>query len=262
MRVTTWNVNGLRAALRKGFPEVIDRVQPDVLLLQEVRATPDQLPAEWRDPDGWHVHWHPAQRPGYSGTAIWSREPIRILGVGHGITGTELGEGDPEGRLVLAQTGPLRVASVYLPSGSSGDHRQAQKDLWLGVFQEWATGVFKARTPTLLGGDFNIAHTENDIFHAKSNQNTSGFLAHERAWIGELFESGWHDFVRAQAGERPGPYTWWSNRGRARELDRGWRIDYLLGNKAASKLSGGYHIDREAGITVSDHAPVSVDLDL
>ncbi|MFG0293969.1 MAG: exodeoxyribonuclease III [Phycisphaerales bacterium JB065] len=262
MRVTTWNVNGMRAALRKGFPEVLERLNPDVLLLQEIRATPDQLPPEWREPDGWHVHWHPAQRPGYSGTAIWSREPIRILNTGHGIEGTELGEGDPEGRLVHAQTGPIRVASVYLPSGSSGEHRQVQKDLWLHVFRDWAAGVFNARTPTLLGGDFNIAHTENDIFHAKSNQNTSGFLPHEREWIGELFDSGWHDFVRAQAGERPGPYTWWSNRGRARELDRGWRIDYLLGNKAASKIAGSFHIDREAGTTVSDHAPVSIDLDL
>lgn len=262
MRVTTWNVNGLRAALRKGFADVIDRLDPDVLLLQEVRATPDQLPADWAEPDGWHVHWHPAQRPGYSGTAIWSREPIKLIGTGHGTDHTDLDEGDPEGRLVFAKTGPLRVASVYLPSGSSGDHRQAQKERWLDAFRPWADSASKSRVPTLLGGDFNIAHTENDIFHAKSNQNTSGFLPHEREWIGGLFESGWNDFVRQQAGERPGPYTWWSNRGRARELDRGWRIDYLLGNRAVAKHAQSFHIDREAGITVSDHAPLSVDLDI
>jgi exodeoxyribonuclease III len=262
MRVTTWNVNGLRAALRKGFAEAIDRLSPDVLLLQEVRATPDQLPPEWRQPAGWHVYWHPAERPGYSGTAIWSREPIEILGTGHDQSGTILGSGDPEGRLVIAKTGPIRVASVYLPSGSSGEHRQAQKDLWLDAFANWASPHYRARTPTLLGGDFNIAHNENDIFHAKSNQNTSGFLPHERKWIGELFDSGWVDFVRQQAGERPGPYTWWSNRGRARELDRGWRIDYLLGNTALAKRAGQTHIDRQAGMTVSDHAPVSIDLDL
>jgi len=262
MRLTTWNVNGLRAALRKGFAATLDRIQPDVLLLQEVRAMPDQLPTEWQDPDGWFVHWHPAQRPGYSGTAIWSRQPIEILGTGHGVDDSPLGSGDPEGRLVLAKTGPIRVASVYLPSGSSGEHRQSQKDLWLGVFENWASRAYRARTPTFLGGDFNVAHTENDIFHAKSNQNTSGFLPHEREWIGKLFESGWQDFVRMQAGDGPGPYTWWSNRGRARELDRGWRIDYLLGNRAAAKIAGSTHIDREAGITVSDHAPVSIDLEL
>lgn len=262
MRVTTWNVNGLRAALRKGFPDVIDRINPDVLLLQEVRARPEQLPEQWQAPNGWHVHWHPAERPGYSGTAIWSRRPIKVLGTGHGVAGTPLGEGDPEGRLVLAKTGPIRVASVYLPSGSSGEHRQSQKELWLSAFERWAAGAFRARTPTLLGGDFNIAHTENDIFHAKSNQNTSGFLPHEREWIGKLFDAGWQDFVRQHAGERPGPYTWWSNRGRARELDRGWRIDYLLGNKAVAGIAGPPQIDREAGTTVSDHAPVSIDLDL
>lgn len=261
MQITTWNVNGLRAALRKGFDEVLQRIDPDVLLLQEVRSRPEQLPAQWQNPEGWHVHWHPADKPGYSGTAIWSRQPIQILSLGHGDATSALDAGDPEGRLILAKTGGIQVASVYLPSGSSGDHRQAQKDLWLDAFSRWAAPVFRARTPTILGGDFNIAHTENDIFHAKSNQNTSGFLPHEREWIGQLFESGWRDFVREQVGHQPGPYTWWSNRGRARVLDRGWRIDYLLGNTSAAKIAGRASIDRTAALTVSDHAPVTIELD-
>ena len=112
-----------------------------------------------------------------------------------------------------------------------------------------------------MGGDFNIAHTERDIFYAKSNENTSGFLPHEREWMGDLIAGGWRDFVRSHYGEMQGPYSWWSNRGRARELDRGWRIDYLIGNTAAEKRFQAAEICREGGMTVSDHAPVSIDLD-
>lgn len=256
MKITTWNINGLRAALRKGLEEQLERLRPDVLLLQEIRAHPEQLPASWAEPEGWHALWHPAQRPGYSGVAILSRHPIKRLGVG--LNGSD----DPEGRLLLAKVGPLRLASVYLPSGSSSEARQAEKDKWLPLFNEWADPKRRSRIPTLLAGDFNVAHTERDIFHWRSNQNTSGFLPHERKWIGELFDTGWRDFVREYAGDVDGPYTWWSNRGRARELDRGWRIDYILGNRAAAKLVKNVSIDREAGLAISDHAPVSVELEV
>ena len=113
----------------------------------------------------------------------------------------------------------------------------------------------------IFGGDLNIAHTEKDIFHAKSNQKTSGFLPHEREWFGELLESGWHDLSREHFGDVHGPYSWWSNRGRARELDRGWRIDYLLATAEVRDRLESVEIHRAAGLTVSDHAPVSVDID-
>ncbi len=151
---------------------------------------------------------------------------------------------------------------MYLPSGSSGEHRQAVKDQWLEAFEPWAARFARSRIPTVIGGDFNIAHTERDIFHAKSNQNQSGFLPHERAWMGDFLAGGWHDIVRLEHGDVDGPYSWWSNRGRARELDRGWRIDYVMGNKAADKKTHRSWIDREGGLTVSDHAPVSVELDV
>jgi len=254
MRITTWNVNGMRAALRKGFAEIIDRIEPDVLLLQEVRALPEQLPEEWAHPAGWHVHWHPADRKGYSGTAIWSRQPLKLLGTG-------LDAEDPEGRLVRAETEGVEVASVYLPSGSSSDERQQQKEVWMESFRSWADTLRRKRRPVIFGGDFNIAHTERDIFYAKSNSGTSGFLPHERKWIGDLFESGWRDLIREHYGEMQGPYSWWSNRGRARELDRGWRIDYLMGNSAAAKRFVSADICRAGGLTISDHAPVTVDLE-
>jgi exodeoxyribonuclease-3 len=254
MRITTWNVNGIRAAIRKGFTEIIDQVAPDILLLQEVRALQEQIPAEWVNPDDWHVHWHPAEKKGYSGTAILSRSPIEILGTG-------LDKQDPEGRIVRALVDGVEVVSVYLPSGSSSEDRQKVKDVWLDEFAPWANGLKRKRRPVVIGGDFNIAHTEQDIFYAKSNEKTSGFLPHERAWMGELIADGWQDFVRNQYGDMQGPYSWWSNRGRARELDRGWRIDYLIGNTAAAKRFKSADICREGGMTVSDHAPVSIDLD-
>ena len=254
MRITTWNVNGIRAAIRKGFAEIVDQVAPDILLLQEVRALQEQIPAEWVNPDGWHVHWHPADKKGYSGTAILSRSPIEILGTG-------LDKEDPEGRIVRALVDGVEVVSVYLPSGSSSEDRQKVKDIWLDEFAPWADGLKCKRRPVVIGGDFNIAHTAQDIFYAKSNEKTSGFLPHERAWMGELIADGWRDFVRNQYGDMQGPYSWWSNRGRARELDRGWRIDYLIGNTAAAKRFKSADICREGGMTVSDHAPVSIDLD-
>lgn len=254
MRITTWNVNGIRAAIRKGFADIVEQVAPDVLLLQEVRALPEQIPAEWMEPDGWHVYWNPAQKKGYSGTAILSRSPIEILGTG-------LDAEDPEGRIIRALIDGVEVVSVYLPSGSSSEARQAIKEIWLAEFSPWADRLKRQRRPVVMGGDFNIAHTERDIFYAKSNEKTSGFLPHERQWMGELIAGGWRDFVRNHYGDRQGPYSWWSNRGRARELDRGWRIDYLIGNTAAAKRFKSADICREGGMTVSDHAPVSIDLD-
>lgn len=278
MRITTWNVNGLRAALRKGFAKHLDAIAPDVLLLQEVRALPEQLPAEWREPDGWHVLWNPAQKKGYAGTAVWSRHPIT-----HHAIGLNKTDRDEEGRLITAEVNGIQVASVYLPSGSSGDHRQAEKEKWMKRFKPWAEKQHAAGTPFVFGGDLNIAHTERDIFHARSNEKTSGFLPHERDWMGTLIASGWRDLVREdydqllkQGGDVVtrfgvegegidpqvhGPYSWWSNRGGARAKNRGWRIDYLLGNTPAAERFAAAHIHRAGGLEVSDHAPVSIDLE-
>ena len=163
MKITTWNVNGLRAALRKGFASYLDEIQPDVLLLQEVRATPDQLDPEWRAPNGWHVCWNAADKKGYSGTAVWSKTPFDSVTLG-----TVAGTDDNEGRLLTITTAGVAISSVYLPSGSSGPERQAVKDEWLVQFRQWTDSV-KGMGPCLFGGDLNIASTENDIFHAIIN---------------------------------------------------------------------------------------------
>ena len=252
MRITTWNVNGLRAALKKGFARHIRKIAPDILLLQEVRACPEQLPESWASPRGWHVCWHPAERKGYGGTAVLSRHPISVLGTG-------LDSQDLEGRVLRVRVQGIQIASVYLPSGSSGEVRQRIKEAWMAGFFPWAMGLLSLKEPIVLGGDFNIAHTEHDIFYAKGNEKNSGFLPHEREWIGQMIDAGWRDLTREHYGEVQGPYSWWSNRGRARELDRGWRIDYIFANAAAASRSNSAAIHREGGLTVSDHAPVTVD---
>jgi exodeoxyribonuclease-3 len=269
LTIATWNVNGMRAAIRKGLGDQLQRIAPDVLMLQETRAFPEQLPAEWSCPAGWHVAWNPAERAGYAGTAIWSRRPFE-----RGSLPTP-DERDHEGRVVIADlfrpgdakrgagASPLlRTVCVYLPSGSSGPHRQAEKDRWLEHFAGAVRAMAASRVPTILGGDFNIAHTERDIFHWRSNLESSGFLPHERAWMGGLIGSGWHDLIREKYGDVDGPYSWWSNRGNARASDRGWRIDYLLANAAARPLIEDCWIDREAGLAISDHAPVIATLRL
>ena len=255
MRILTWNVNGLRAAIRKGFERHIERLQPDVMMLQEVRALPEQLPEAWSDPDEWNVLWHPAEKKGYSGVATFSRTPLKHIGTG--IDGAD----DPEGRVLLAQTDGVDLLNIYLPSGSSSDAAQEKKNRWLNEFTAFETVLRRRRRPLLMAGDLNIARSEHDIFHWRSNRNTSGFLPHEREWMDALVDSGWTDVIRERFGEQDGPYTWWSNRGQARALDRGWRIDYMLANAAASRRVTDAFVDREAGLEVSDHAPVVIDLD-
>lgn len=257
MRITTWNVNGLRAAIRKGFAEHIEAINPDVLLLQEIRVLPEQLPEEWAEPEGWHVHWNPARKKGYAGTAVWTREPSTLIRCG--LTDPDK---DTEGRVTHVQVGNLEVASIYLPSGSSGPEKQASKEKWMRRFRPWSTRQVDRDTPFVFGGDLNIAHTERDIFYATGNKKNSGFMPHEREWFGRLLDSGWHDFVRIHAGDVDGPYSWWSNRGKARELDRGWRIDYLLGNEPTREAFQSAEVHRKGGLEVSDHAPVSIDLEL
>lgn len=255
MRIITWNINGIRAASKKGMWKRLDALKPDVVCFQEIRAHPDILTEDLRTREGWHTEWHPAQKAGYAGTAAWSREKSKVEGRG-------IGDADEEGRVLVSRIGGVRIVNTYLPSGSAGEHRQKIKDAWMPVFGAWTAQYARSKVPTIICGDLNIAHTPRDIFYAKSNEKNSGFLPHERTWITELFASGWHDVVREESGERDGPYTWWSNRGQARALDRGWRIDYVLANKAARKLVKGIAVHREESLGVSDHAPVSIDLDV
>lgn len=243
LKVTTLNVNGIRSALKKGLVDWVAREAPDVLLLQEVRADPHP---EALAPLGYEGAWFPARRAGYSGVAILSRR---------GLTDVRAGmpheEMDAEGRVLSAVVQGVRFVSVYLPSGSSGEERQGFKDRVLGDYQSWVSGLLAEGRPTVLGGDYNIAHREIDLKNWRSNQKNSGFLPHERAWMSAHLEGGLVDCHRAHLGEAA-EYTWWSNRAGAYANNVGWRIDYLL---AAGVAVQDVRVDRAARL--SDHAPLS-----
>jgi exodeoxyribonuclease-3 len=254
MKILTWNVNGLRAAIRKGIADWIEQISPDVVMLQEIRCRPDQIDDASNPFLGWNTVWNPAERPGYAGTAIFSRKPMTLLHAG-----IDAGP-DPDGRVLRVDIEGIDLVSTYLPSGSSSDAAAARKSAFMDSFSPWMTLLRRRRRPVLVGGDLNIARSNRDIFHWKSNQNTSGFLPHERAWMNNIVDSGWHDLVRQHVGDVDGPYTWWSNRGQARTLDRGWRIDYLLGNTHAAQAAEAPQVHRDAGLAISDHAPITVNL--
>lgn len=240
LKVVTFNVNGLRSALRKGLLDWVQTEQPDVLLLQEVRADPmpDALP-------GYHSAWFAAQKAGYSGVAILSRLPLEDVQLG--MPHTEM---DAEGRVISARIAGVRFVSVYLPSGSSGEVRQGFKDRILADYQAWVSKLLASGEPLVIGGDYNIAHREIDLKNWRGNQKNSGFLPHEREWMTAHLSGGLTDTHRLSLGTEA-EYTWWSNRANAYANNVGWRIDYLL---AAGVTVRGVRSDRS--VRLSDHAPL------
>lgn len=251
VKVSTLNVNGLRSADRRGLRDWLTRASPDVLCLQEIRCDEASAdPALWR-PAGWDTRWTPAEQKGYAGTAVWARGARAFsAGTGHA-------RGDAEGRATGVSLADLDVWSLYLPSGSSGPERQAWKDEFLAHVRPWFDAILASSRPTLVCGDLNIAHQPIDLKNWKSNQKNSGFLPHERAWMSELLASGWRDAFR-ERHPTLAAYSWWSNRGRARENDVGWRIDYVLATPGVQLRDAG--IERHAGL--SDHAPVWVEVEI
>jgi exodeoxyribonuclease-3 len=255
MRVITMNLNGIRSAASKGVGAWLEAQSADIILLQEVRAEAHQLPAlETLGVHGYHAFWNPSARPGYSGVGILSKlEPVSVT-TGFGST-----EFDPEGRIITADFGAFKAVSAYFPSGSSSAERQEAKYRFLEEFAPFLERL-RVAGEVVLGGDLNIAHHKVDLKNWRSNQNASGFLPEERAWMTRTLETGWHDVVRQHVGAETEIYSWWSNRGRARENNVGWRIDYQLSTPALSRVVQHAAIYRDSFF--SDHAPVTVDYNL
>ena len=258
MRLVSWNVNGIRAAIRKGIDRYFESIDADIWMLQEVRALPEQLPKNWSWPEGYSHHLHTAEKKGYSGVATISRSPMEIIQTGKP---SAIDENDSEGRIIVTKHGAITCINTYLPSGSSGEERQHFKETWMAEWREFLQPYLSYETPVVVCGDLNVAHTEDDIWNPKGNAKTSGFLPQERAWFSQLLDDGWHDVFREHVGQGVQKYSWWSNRGQARAKDRGWRIDYFLLNKAAKKLVKDVRIERQGGLDISDHAPVILDLE-
>ena len=258
MRLVSWNVNGIRAAIRKGIDGYFESIDADIWMLQEVRALPEQLPKNWSWPEGYSYHLHTAEKKGYSGVATISRSPMEIIQTGKP---SAIDENDSEGRIIVTKHGAITCINTYLPSGSSGGERQHFKEIWMAEWREFLQPYLSYETPVVVCGDLNVAHTEDDIWNPKGNAKTSGFLPQERAWFSQLLDDGWHDVFREHVGQGVQKYSWWSNRGQARAKDRGWRIDYFLLNQAAKKLVKDDRIERQGGLDISDHAPVILDLE-
>ena len=257
MRIVTWNVNGIRAAIRKGIDKFFDKIEADVWMLQEVRCLEEQLPKDWSVPEGYEMILHPAQKKGYSGLATLSK--VEMKEQGRGMQG-QLAPDDSEGSDLVTKHDDLILVNTYLPSGSSKEERQRYKETWMAQWRDFIHPLLKSEHTVIVAGDLNIAHTENDIWNPKGNMKSSGFLPHERQWFSDLLSEGWHDLFREHVGPDEKTFSWWSNRGQARAKDRGWRIDYLLGNQAALERLKSVTIDRQGGLEVSDHAPVILDL--
>jgi exodeoxyribonuclease-3 len=264
--VTTVNVNGVRAAAKKGFLAWLESTAADVVCLQEVRAEPDQLPVELRDPDGWHAYHAPAAARGRAGVSVFSRHAPAGVRVGFGSA-----EFDASGRYLeidLPEAGPgLTVGSLYLPSGEVGTERQTEKIRFMDAFHGHLTDLHaKAAaggTHALVCGDWNIAHQPADLKNWRANQKAAGFLPEERAWLSEVL-TPWTDVVRHLHPDAVGPYTWWSYRGKAFDNDTGWRIDYQIATPALARTATGTVVERAASYDLrwSDHAPVTVVYDI
>jgi len=256
MRIVSWNVNGLRACAKKGFLDVLNASKADVMTLQEVRAFPEQLPDDIRQPAGWHTAFSAAERPGYSGVAIYSRRaPDRVESL--------LGDSrfDVEGRLLIAFYGRLAVASVYFPKGSGKERDNSRVPYKLDFYRTVFDRVeqLRRRGPVFVTGDYNTAVEEIDLARPKTNQKSSGFLPEERDELRRWLAAGWVDVFRRQHPDEPGHYTWWRQFGGARENNVGWRIDYVLASPSAAKRVKDAFIWPD--VAGSDHCPVGVDAD-
>ncbi|MFF4957268.1 exodeoxyribonuclease III [Streptomyces sp. NPDC001222] len=262
LTVTSVNVNGIRAAAKKGFVQWLAGTSADVLCLQEVRAETGQIPVDVRTPDGWHVVHAPAAAKGRAGVSLYTRrEPDRVR-VGFGSA-----EFDGSGRYVEVDLPGVTVASLYLPSGEVGTERQDEKvrfmDEFLGHLTELRERAAAGGREVLVCGDWNIAHREADLKNWRGNQKNSGFLPEERQWLGRVLDpedGGYVDVVRALHPDVEGPYTWWSYRGRAFDNDSGWRIDLAMATPGLAGRAVKAVVERAAthGERWSDHAPVTV----
>lgn len=252
-RITSLNANGIRAAARKGLFHWLESLAADIVCIQETKAQIHQLENDpIFFPAGYHCHYVDAEKKGYSGVAVYSRLPpkkvIRQLGVD---------EFDREGRYLELQYENFSVISLYAPSGSSSEERQQAKFRFMSLFYEHLKKLKRRRKPTLICGDWNIAHKKIDLKNWRGNQKNSGFLPEERAWMDDIFDRlGLIDVFRELNAE-PDQYTWWSNRGQAWAKNVGWRIDYQIATPQFKNKAVSTSIYKQQRF--SDHAPLTID---
>lgn len=254
MKIISLNLNGIRSATNKGVQAWLQKQDADIVCMQEIKAQAADMTVEMHNPVGYFGNFHYAEKKGYSGVGIYSKaKPDKV------IEGLEIADIDSEGRYLECQFGNLSVISLYLPSGSSGEERQAFKFSVMTRFMLHLQALIKSGREVVICGDWNIAHKEADLKNYKGNKKNSGFLPEERLWLTELFDQvGWIDVYRKLHPDTTDEcYTWWSNRGQAWAKNVGWRIDYQIATPAtaAKAISASIYKDER----FSDHAPLIVD---
>ena len=252
IRALSWNVNGLRAVHRKGFLEWFGAANPDILCLQETKATPDQLPAVVRNVEGYHSYFSTGERKGYSGVGLYSKiEPERVA-YGFGIE-----EFDREGRVIIADYPDFTLFNIYYPNGQSSQDRLDYKMSFYDVFLEFVEKTRSGGRSIVVCGDLNTAHKPIDLARPGPNEKVSGFLPIEREWMDKFIGHGYVDTFR-EYNQEPGNYTYWDQMSRARARNVGWRIDYFFVSEDLTPRLKGAHIFPD--VMGSDHCPVGIDI--
>mgnify|MGYP005840759849 CR=1 FL=1 len=252
-KIISYNVNGIRAAMKKGFLDWLTATNPDIVCIQETKAQGEQIPIFDFEAAGYKTYLVSAVKKGYSGVAILTKqEPDKV------VYGMGVQKYDDEGRFIRADYGDVSVVSVYHPSGSSGDARQAFKMQWLADFQKYIDELKKERPKLIISGDYNICHKPIDIHDPIRNAKSSGFLPEEREWIGNFIDSGFVDSFRAFNPD-PHHYSWWSYRANARANNKGWRIDYhMVSENLKDKMTRALILPEAKQ---SDHCPIVLEID-
>jgi exodeoxyribonuclease III len=250
-KLISWNVNGLRACVKKGFVEYFKEVDADIFCIQESKLQEGQIDL---DLGGYKAYWNYAEKKGYSGTAVFTKEePINVkLGLG-------IEEHDNEGRVITLEYKDFYLVNVYTPNSKQGLERLDYRMVWEDVFRVYLKDLEKNK-PVIVCGDLNVAHNEIDLKNPKSNRKNAGFTDEERSKIGELLDTGFIDSFRYFYPDKEEAYSWWSYRFNARENNAGWRIDYFLVSRSLKdKLKDG---EIHMGVTGSDHCPVELKIEL
>jgi len=253
-KIISYNVNGIRAALKKGFDDWMQDNDFDIICVQETKAQPEQIDADLFAELGYKTFTHSAEKKGYSGVATLTRqEPDKV------IEGCGIAKYDAEGRILRTDFGDWTVLNCYFPSGTTGDVRQAFKMEFLDEFYDWVHELMQERPKLIVVGDYNIAHNEIDIHDPVRNKTNSGFLPEERAWLTKWFDNGFTDAFRHLNPEKV-EYSWWTYRANARANNKGWRLDYQsVSDTIRDKLIEARQLTE---VKHSDHCPVLVEIDL
>ena len=255
MKVITVNVNGIRAAAKKGFFNWLDKQDADVVCIQETKAQIHQLENPIFSPEGYHCYYFDAQKKGYSGTALYTKTEPKLVKTGLGFETADI-----EGRYIEAEFKDISIATLYLPSGSSSEAALEKKYKFMDDFEQYLKKIKRRRRQFIICGDWNIAHKEIDLKNWKPNQKNSGFLPAERQWLDHLFDNlGYVDSFR-QVNQQAEQYTWWSNRGQAWAKNVGWRIDYQITTPGLKDKAVAASIYKEERF--SDHAPLIMEYDV